>query len=79
MERSLQVLQHENPKIWLKKVQNWILTCIFDLSVYTTVIIDKSMERSIMSTTTWKPKNLIFFSKKFEIEFWRDYEELISP
>ena len=22
-----------------------------------------------MSTTAWKPQNLIFFSKKFEIEF----------
>ena len=29
--------------------------------------------------TAWKPKNLILFSKKFEIEFWLFADELKSP
>ena len=33
-----------------------------------TLVNDTSMEMS-SSTTAWKPKNLIFFSKKVEIEF----------
>ena len=36
-----------------------------------TLVIDTSMERSSwVLGTTWKPKKLSFFSKKFEIEFW---------
>ena len=38
------------------------------VNISPTLVIDTSMER-FSSTTTWEPKNLIFFFKKFEIEF----------
>ena len=41
------------------------------VNISSTIVIDTSMERSSrVATTTWKHKNLIFFFKKLEIEFW---------
>ena len=41
---------------WLRQYQSYISNWYVNVKVFT-------------STTTWEPKNLIFFSKKFEIEF----------
>ena len=41
------------------------------VNISSTLEIDTSMERSLrVPTAAWKLKNLNFFSKKFEIEFW---------
>ena len=42
---------------WLRQYQSYISNWYINGKVFT-------------STTAWKPKNLNFFSKKFEIEFW---------
>ena len=40
------------------------------VNISPTLVIDTSMERSSrVLQTAWKPQNLIFFSKKYEIEF----------
>ena len=81
MERSSQVLQHGNPKIWIffKKVQyyycwNWILSVPLVsvplekkspwLCQYQSYISNWYINGKVFtSTTTWEPKNLIFFKK----------------
>ena len=84
MERSSLVLHHGNPKMWFfQKVwnwRNWILSG-FRVSVcretkspwlrqYQSFISNWYVNGKVFtSTTTWESKNLIFFSKKFEIEF----------
>ena len=40
------------------------------VNISPTLVIDTTMRMSLWeATTSWKPKNLIFFVKKFEIEF----------
>ena len=78
MERSSRDLQHVNPKIWFfsKNVRNWILSVARErkspwLRQYQSYISNWCINGKFFTgTTAWKPKNLIFFSKKFEIEFW---------
>ena len=84
-ERSSRVLQHGNPKnvnffqkVWIWR--NWILSvprvsvCREKKSLwfrqYQSYISNWYVNGKVFtSTTTWETKNLIFFSKKFEIEF----------
>ena len=78
MERSLQVLHHENTKIWFffQKSLNfkfWLVTKSWNhlgfINISPTLVIDTSMERfsRVLQHGTGKIR---FFSKKFEIEFW---------
>ena len=85
MERSSRVLQHGKPKIWIffKTVRNWWNWILFPrvsvcreqkspwLRQYQSYSSNWYVNGKVFtSTTTWEPKNLIFFlSKKFEIEF----------
>ena len=85
MERSSRVLHHGNPKMWfffqkVRNWRNWILS-VHRVSVcrekkspwlhqYQSYISNWYVNGKVFtSTTTWEPKNLIFFSEKFEIEF----------
>ena len=84
MERSLQVLQHGNLKIWIffKSVRNWLnwILSVPRVSVrrekklpwlrqYQSYISNWHInEKVFMSTTAWKPNNLKKISKKFEID-----------
>ena len=87
MARSLRVLQHGNPKIWIffsKKfeirllMKNWNHLSFVNISP--TLVIDWYINGKVFtSTTTWKLENLIFFSKKFEIQILTFDEELKSP
>ena len=80
IKRSSRVLQHGNSKIWYffpksLKFEFWLVTISWNhigfVNISPTIVIDTSMERSSrVLATPWKPINLIFFSKKFEIEFW---------
>ena len=82
MERSSRVLQHGNPEIWnfFKKFE--IDFCPYPefpyaekkkspwLRQYQSYISNWYVNGKVFtSTITWEPKNLIFFFKKFEIEF----------
>ena len=50
------------------------------VNISLTLVIDTSMERSSrVLATAWKSKNLIFFSKEFEIRILTFDEELKSP
>ena len=85
MERSSRVLHHGNPEMWkfFKKFEiDEIEFCPYPefpyaekkkspwLRQYQSYIINWYVNGKVFtSTTTWEPKNLIFFSKKFEIEF----------
>ena len=82
MERSSRVLQHGNPKIWFFFQKSFKLNFVHaQLSVrrknkspwlcqYQSYISNWYINGKVFtSTTTWEPKILIFFSKKFEIEF----------
>ena len=78
MERSSRVLHHGNPKIWIffqksSKFEFWLSTKSWNhlnfVNISPTLVIDMSTERSSRVLHHGKPKNLIFFSKKFEIEF----------
>ena len=90
MERSSRVQHHGNPEIWkfFKKFEiDEIEFCPYPefpyaekkkspwLRQYQSYISNWYVNGKVFtSTTTWEPKNLIFFSKKFEIEFdlcWR--------
>ena len=59
-----------------EKVRNWILTCAKELKSpwlrqYQSYISNWYINGKVFtSTTAWKTKNLNFFSKKVEIEFW---------
>ena len=88
MERFSRVLHHGNPKIWFffsKKFEIRILT--FDeelkspyLRQYQSYISKWCINGKVFtSTTPWKPENLNFFSKKFEIRILTFDEELKSP
>ena len=85
IEWSSRVQHHGNPEMWIffQKVwnwRNWILS-VHRVSVcrekkspwlrqYQSYISNWYVNGKVFtSTTTWEPKNLIFFSKKFEIEF----------
>ena len=84
MEWSSRVLHHGNPEMWyfpksskLTKL-NSVRTPSFRmprkkcpwLRQYQSCICNWYVNGKVFtSTTTWEPKNLIFFSKKFEIEF----------
>ena len=50
-------LTREKKSPWLRQYQFYICNWYFNGKVFT-------------STTPWKPQNLKFVSKKFEIEFW---------
>ena len=57
------------------KIEFWLVPKRWNhpsfVNIGRTVVMDTSMERfSWVPTTAWQPKNLIFFSKKVEIEFW---------
>ena len=81
MERSSRVIQHGNPKIWIFFKDFEIDKIEFCRSVrrekkspwlrrYQSYISNWYVNgKFFTSTTTWELKNLIFFSKKFEIEF----------
>ena len=85
MEWSSRVLHHGNPEIWkfFKKFEiDEIEFCPYPefpyarkkktpwLRQYQSYISNWYVNGKVFtSTTTWEPKNLIFFSKKFEIEF----------
>ena len=85
MEWSSRVLHHGNPKMWInfQKVQNWRnwILSVTRVSVcreakspwlrqYQSYISNWYINGKVFtSTTTWEPRNLIFFSNKFEIEF----------
>ena len=85
MERSSRVLQHGNPEMWnfFKKFEiDEIEFCPYPefpyaekkkspcLRQYQSYISNWYVNGKVFtSTTTWEPKNLIFFFKKFEIEF----------
>ena len=70
METSSRVLQHGNPKIWLKKkFKIQILTCAEELKSpslrqYQSYISNWHINGKVFkSTTAWEPKNLIFSFK----------------
>ena len=73
MERSSQVLHHENPKIWffLLKFDIRILTKSWNhlsfINISPTLVFDTSMERSSRVIHHGNPKIWFFSSKKFEI------------
>ena len=84
MERSSRVLHHGNPEMWnfFKKFEiDEIEFCPYRVSVYRekkspwlrqyqSYVSNWYVNGKVFtSTTTWEPKKLIFFSKKFEIEF----------
>ena len=85
MERSSQVLHHGNPEMWkfFKKFEiDEIEFCPYPefpyaekkktpwLRQYQSYISNWYVNGKVFtSTTTWEPKNLIFFSRMFEIEF----------
>ena len=94
MEWSSRVLQHGNPEMWfffqkVRNLWNWILS-VPRVSVcreqkspwlrqYQSYISNWYVNGKVFtSTTTWEPKILIFFSKKFEIEYLTCAEELKS-
>ena len=52
-------LHREKKSLWLRQQQSY--------TVVTNWCINGKF---FTNTTAWKPKNLIFFSKKVEIEFW---------
>ena len=83
MEWSSRVLHHGNPEMW--NWRNWILfvprvsVCREKkspwLRQYQSYIINWYVNRKVFtSTTTWEPKNLIFFFKKvrnwIQFVFW---------
>ena len=77
MERSSRILLHGNPKIWFffqksSKFEFWLLTKSWNhlsfVNISPTLVIDTSMERSSRVLHHGNQK-IIFFSKKFEIEF----------
>ena len=86
MERSSRVLHHGNPKMWIffpkvRNWRNWILSvprvseCREKksplLRQYQSYISIWYINGKIFtSTTTWKPKNLIFFFKKVRNWIW---------
>ena len=61
---------------FFKNGRNWILTCAEVLKLpklrqYQSYSSNWCINGKVFTTNTaWKPKNLIFFSKKVEIEFW---------
>ena len=79
MEWSSRVLHHGNPEMWkfFKKFEiDKIEFCPYPvpqspwLCQYQSYMSNWYVNGKVFtSTTTWEPKNLIFFSKKFEIEF----------
>ena len=84
MEWSSRVLHHGNPEMWkfFKKLEiDEIEFCPYPecpyprkkspwLRQYQPYISNWYVNGNVFtSTTTWEPKNLFFFSKKFEIEF----------
>ena len=80
MERSSRVLHHENPKVWFFfqkfEIEFWLLPKSLNhhsfVNISSTLVIDASMERSPRVQHHGNPKTwfIIFFLKKFEIEFW---------
>ena len=88
MERSSQVLQHGNPKIWIffqksLKFEFWFLMKSWNhltfVNVSPTLVIDTSMDRSSRVLHHGNPKILKKFPKKFEIRILTFDEELKSP
>ena len=83
MERSLQVLHHGNPKIWIffqksSKFEFWLLTKSWNylsfVNISPTLVIDTSMERSSRVLHHGNPKIWIFFKKVRNSNFdfcWR--------
>ena len=80
MERSSQVLQHRDPKLYFffQKISKLTKLNFFPylekrncprfVNISPTLVIDTTMGMSLwVATTAWKPKN--WMSKKFEIEF----------
>ena len=76
MERSSLVLQHGNPKSWIFSSKKFeIEFCPYPekrnlpgfVNISPTLVIDTSMKRS---SRVLQHGNPIFFSIKFEIEFW---------
>ena len=76
LERFSRVLHNGNQKIWIffqksSKFKIWLLTKSWNhlsfVNISPTLVIDTINGKVFTSTTPWKPKNLIFFSKKFEI------------
>ena len=85
MERSSQVLHDAKPKIWFffqksSKFEFWLVLKSWNnlsfVNISPTLVIDTSMERSSRELHDANPKNLIFFSKKFEIRILTCAEEL---
>ena len=87
MEWSSRVLHHGNPEMWnfFQKVRNWILSVPLVsvcrekkspwLRQYQSYISNWYVNGKVFTTTTtWKPKNLIFFFKKvrnwIRLVFW---------
>ena len=80
MERSSQVLHHENQKIWISskkfEIRFWLAAKSWNhhsfVNIKPTLVIDTSMERSlrVLQHTYIETPKLELFSKKFEIEFW---------
>ena len=86
IERSSRVLQHGNPKMWIffQKVRNWrnwimsvprVSVCREKkspwLRQYQSYISNWYVNGKVFtSTTTWEPRNLIFFFKKVRNWIW---------
>ena len=80
MERSLRVLQHRNPKIWLflcSKFEFWLVTKSWNhltfVNISPTLVIDTSMERSSQVLQHWNPKcefHKIKVAKAWKIRPW---------
>ena len=88
MERSSQVLRHGIPKIWFffqksLKFKFWLLTKSWNhlsfVNISPTLVIDTSMERSLLVVHRGNPKIWFFLSKKFKIRILTFDEELKSP
>ena len=88
MERSSRVLHHGNPIIDFffhksSKFEFWLVLKSWNhhsfVNISPKLVIDTSMEWSLRILPHGKPKNLIFFSKKFEIQILTFDEELKSP
>ena len=88
MERSLRVLQHGNPKIWIffqrsLKFEFWLLTMGWNhpglVNISPTLVTDAWMERSSRVLHHGNPKIWFFFSKMSEIRILNSDDGLKSP
>ena len=60
-----------NSKTLFVRTPRKVITLARFVNISPTVVIDIYINGKVFTiTTTWKPKNLILFSKKLKIEFW---------